>query len=405
MSRQLLTLWLLINLQLAFLVTAVLKIFFKLFPVRNRVANTLLILESLPIENAGYQYRVAKWIPHFAKQKWQLDIWTIIASRKSYDYLTQPENISRYLIHAMWLRLRQVVASMHYSCVIVRRELLQYNDYGNCFMEQLLSVIHPMVILDIDDNIAEAKREPRVIQSWFGKLNREDGSKFMNSLSYYHSFIVGTPHLMSYVQSLYPSKADNSFCFIPTCVDYDIHAPRTYGQQTSKIVFGWIGGVSNLAYLDFVIPALNEIANGNAIELQILSGADFVPKTTPIFPIINLKWSLDNEVDYIKSWDIGLMPLPQSKLANGKSGFKLLQYMGLGLVSVANDVGINGEIIQSGSNGFLVTEHATWNQVLKEILAKKADWSSIGTAARKSIEEKYTFHANAQKYIQFISSR
>jgi glycosyltransferase involved in cell wall biosynthesis len=359
----------------------------------------------MPIENAGYQYRAFKWKSQFEERNWTLDVWTIIEHKEEYDFFTQSENIPRYLIKSIWIRLRQVIRSRHYSRVIVRRELLQYNDYGNCFMERLISVIHPTVLLDIDDNIAEAKREPRLVQSLFGKLNREDGRKFTNSLSYYHSYIVGTPFLKTFIQSVYPNKGDDCFCFIPTCVDYDSHIAKVYSKNEDKVVFGWIGGVGNLDYLDLIVPALNELAQHNNIELQILSGEDYIPKIAPLFTISNLKWSLDKEIIQIKKWDIGLMPLPESKLATGKSGFKLLQYMGLGLVAVANDIGINGEIIRVGKNGFLVRNENEWLSVLSEILSKKGDWQLIGQAARKTIEEHYTFNANAHKYIQFIESR
>jgi len=402
MKRQLLTLRLLLNLQAIFLVVLIVRCYFFLFPVKRRKANSLLILESLPVENAGYQYRAAKWKPYFEKANWQFEIWTIIEDKASYDTLTSPENISRYLVYSMWLRLRQILRSRHHARVIVRRELLQYNDYGDCFMEKLLQTIHPSVVLDIDDNIAEAKREPRQITSWFGKINREDGLKFTNSLLHYHSFIVGTPFLKEFVLSIRPSLAHPNFCFVPTCVDYDQYQAKEYNNFKTPVRIGWIGGIGNLPYLEIVVPALNLLASRYPIELHVLSGQDFVSTQAVHFPIVNEKWTLASEIDTLKKWDIGLMPLPNSKLATGKSGFKLLQYMGLGLVAAASDVGINNEIISDKENAYLVKGQDDWYAVLLSIIEAHESWSSIGRNARSTVDSTYTFTANAARYVDFI---
>jgi glycosyltransferase involved in cell wall biosynthesis len=121
-----------------------------------------------------------------------------------------------------------------------------------------------------------------------------------------------------------------------------------------------------------------------------------------LFPILNYKWSLELEIDFIRSWDIGVMPMPDSELTKGKAGFKLLQYMGLGLVSIANDVGINADIVSDGVNGFLVTSSSSWESVLERALQSQNDWARIGQAASERIAKKYSFEANAPKFIEFL---
>ncbi|MCB1023434.1 MAG: hypothetical protein KDB79_03535, partial [Acidobacteria bacterium] len=108
---------------------------------------------------------------------------------ESYKY-HDTEDVRFYLI-PLFRRIWQVWSSRDYNTVIVRRELLQYNDYGNLFLERLLLKIHPNVILDFDDDISAAKKEPRKITSLFGRLMLENGSKFTDSLKLYKKFIVG----------------------------------------------------------------------------------------------------------------------------------------------------------------------------------------------------------------------
>jgi glycosyltransferase involved in cell wall biosynthesis len=45
---------------------------------------------------------------------------------------------------------------------------------------------------------------------------------------------------------------------------------------------------------------------------------------------------------------------------NGKCGFKLIQYMASGLPVVASALPANKEIVQDGSNGYIVTSETEW---------------------------------------------
>ena len=47
------------------------------------------------------------------------------------------------------------------------------------------------------------------------------------------------------------------------------------------------------------------------------------------FPIKFKKWSIHDEINYIREVDTGLMPLDNNERSQGKGGFKLIQYMGM----------------------------------------------------------------------------
>jgi glycosyltransferase involved in cell wall biosynthesis len=98
------------------------------------------------------------------------------------------------------------------------------------------------------------------------------------------------------------------------------------------------------------------------------------------------------------------MPLYDNPEERGKCGFKLIQYMGLGIVSIASAVTINTEIIENGENGFLVHDEGDWLRVIEEVLARRSEFARIGTAARATIESRFSFAANRKTYLDFIKA-
>jgi hypothetical protein len=100
---------------------------------RSRNPKTLLYLENFPIENAGYQYRAAKWAELLRKEGFHVEIWTLFEDKATFEKQIKQKPFSKFLIFALRKRFKQVLASCNFETVIVRRELLWFNDCGNLF--------------------------------------------------------------------------------------------------------------------------------------------------------------------------------------------------------------------------------------------------------------------------------
>jgi glycosyltransferase involved in cell wall biosynthesis len=96
------------------------------------------------------------------------------------------------------------------------------------------------------------------------------------------------------------------------------------------------------------------------------------------------------------------MPLDYSDESKGKGGFKLIQYMGLGIVSVAQDLTINKEIAKDGEYAFLAKDDADWYRIVNEILNGRINFEEMGRKAKKRIENSYTFNSNFDTYLTFV---
>jgi glycosyltransferase involved in cell wall biosynthesis len=364
--------------------------------------KTILFLENFPIENAGYQYRAEKWAEILRNEGYDVTIWTIYESKLDFEQNIQESKFSKFLIFAMKKRFKQVIASRNFKTVIVRRELLLYNDYCDLFLDKFLLKLHPNAILDFDDDISAAKNQPKKITNWFGKLMRENGNKFNDSIRLYKNFIVASNYLKNRVLDENKNLNVEDICIIPTCVDYNNFPVKVYKEDSEMITFGWIGGDHNYPQLDLIIPILMRLAEKRTFKLIVIGGREYNPISN--FEIEFRPWSLDNEVMNLYDIDVGLMPLEDNPRTRGKGGFKLIQYMGLGIVSVASAITINNEIIENEKNSFLVDsiESNNWENTLEDILQKKVNLEIIGKNARRTIVEKYSFIGNRTKYLNFI---
>ena len=95
---------------------------------------------------------------------------------------------------------------------------------------------------------------------------------------------------------------------------------------------------------------------------------------------------MDAEVGALQNFDIGTMPLPDSEWTRGKGGYKLLQYMAVGIPCVASPVGINSILIKEGVNGYLADSEDQWYKKLEMLIRDRALRESIGFEGRKMVE-------------------
>jgi len=363
-----------------------------------RKERRVLFLEPFFPENAGYHYRALRWA-EVLREKGTVAHVRHVLSREEFEGFLSEGRITRF--HGLFLlrRLRQVLGSLRYRCVVVRRELLLYNDYGNLFADRLLLSLHPDVVLDFDDDIAAAKQEPRELTP-FGRLMLERSSKFNDSLRLYPRFIVGTHYLKSCVRERSSGVADDDILVVPTCVDYAKYPPKVYRSDRKCVSFGWVGSVGNLRLLDIVLPALSEVARRHPLRVVVISGREYRPDVD--FEVVNVPWSLGDEVENLRRIDVGLMPLHDTAVERGKCGFKLIQYMGLGIVSIASAITVNREIVDDGRNGFLVHQVSDWAEVIEAALEQWDRFPEIGAAARERIRQGYSFAAHEGDLVRFL---
>jgi glycosyltransferase involved in cell wall biosynthesis len=186
---------------------------------------------------------------------------------------------------------------------------------------------------------------------------------------------------------------------VPSCVNTDEQPLREHGDY-EEVTIGWIGSHTTVAYLQPVLPVLARLVeHGMRVRLVVIGG-----DTGLRLPWIEHRpWSLQRHTADLAGFDLGVMPLPDTDWARGKSGYKLLQYFSAGVPAIASPVGINAELI-STERGQLATSDEDWEQALRAMVADAERRRTQGAAARAYAERKYSYQRWAPELAAMLRS-
>ncbi len=370
----------------------------KLFFSKRK--KSIFYFEVFSHESAGHRYRTQKWVEILNQNNFKAKSAYVFEYREYLQLTSHQSSMPFFHMGFIWFRFWQILRSAFYDIVVVRRELLMFDDYGNLFFEKLLSSIHSTRVLDFDDDIAAAKREPKTISA-YGKLLLEHPTKFSASLKCYTHFLPGTGYLKELLKQSFPDVKDENILVLPTCVDYDSVAKKNYTRISNEIIIGWVGARNNLNNIHPVVNALNWLSLKYKFRLLIVCDAPFIAPA--FFPIDFIRWSEKLETENILRMDIGIMPLENTAEQKGKSAFKLIQYMGLGIVSMATALTVNTEIIEDNVNGFLVSADADWVSYFEKVFQSINQFAEIGIKASEKISDCYSYSSNKERLITFLT--
>lgn len=202
-----------------------------------------------------------------------------------------------------------------------------------------------------------------------------------------------------YLRAFAAERNPNSIC-LPTVVDTEKGHSGEQIQDSVSPVIGWTGSHSTLRYLEDLVPLLNEVYLESRFELVVIS--DLPPSFD--FPELRfIKWSAENESADLLNIHIGLMPLPNEEWAKGKCGLKLIQYMALGIVPVASNVGVNSEIVSADVNGFLCSTPEEWKRALLRLLNDSACRQDMARTCRQKIVTSYSVESQRDKFLHLFA--
>jgi len=337
----------------------------------------ILFIVPYPTEGPSSRFRVEQYLPVLKAKG--ID-YTVRPFYNTYIYkmLYKKGNLFRKSFSFLFFALRRsrdVFCAKFYDIIFIHREAY---PFPGAFFERLFRLFGKKVIYDFDDSVFLKK--PAKIRYILRKSD---------------TVIAGNNFLKQYA-----SRYNNNTVVFPTCINTLIYCPKPKSLDFKKVIIGWIGTSSTSIYLDLLRNVYRALSGKykDDIECRIVGGhlANSGPR------LVYKDWSLQSEVSELQEFDIGVMPLFDNDWAKGKCAFKIIQYMAIGIPTVASSVGMNKEVISDGKDGFLVSTEDEWISRLSTLIEDKALRQNLGRQAREKARGLYSVEANEKKFIDII---
>lgn len=312
----------------------------------------------------SYRYRVDQMLPHFANAGHRCEV--------------------RFFPKNLFSRLLMYRELPKYDVVFVQKRLIAPMELN------LVRRWARKLVFDVDDAImfnGDGESDSRRLRRFAAMMLAAD------------LVVCGNGYLAKQAE-----RYGGRTLIVPTAIDTERFPARPSApiDPRKRIVIGWTGSRSTTRYLNSIFPALAKL-RGN-VELKIIADAtdDLHFASLGNLPHRFVPWSAETEVAETAEFDIGLMPLPDDNLTQGKCGCKALQYMSLGTPAVCSPVGVNCDIIQHGKNGFLPKTPEEWRTVLQCLVDDAALRTVIGRSGRQTAEARYSLNCISRQLVSAV---
>ncbi len=282
-------------------------------------------------------------------------------------------------------RWKQLLEARRYDLVVLQRRLLQPWDVA------VLRRSAKRLVFDFDDAVMYRSSK------WQNPWSRSRMIKFKKTVQACDLIFAGNRFLKEETERFVSSRKIH---VIPTVIDLERYTPKNYDDSHDGVTLGWIGSQSTLPYLKTIMPALDDLSRRHSIiRLKIVCDRFLDSRH---IPVIKSGWDEETEVEDVKSFDVGLMPLSDDIWAKGKCALKIIQCLAVGVPVVCSPVGANRDVVRNGTNGFWVQTHEEWIERLSTLIENPSLRRDMGIAGRRTVTEGYSIQAVNDRIAQLM---
>jgi glycosyltransferase involved in cell wall biosynthesis len=286
-------------------------------------------------------------------------------------------------------RIFTIFSLWQYDAVYI---FLWVTPFGPPVFESIFCFLNRKVIYDIDDMVflAPASNANKFIAKLKGK------TKMIYLMKKAKHVIVCTPTLEE-ISKKYNEKVTD----ISSTINTDTYKVVNKYVNNGRITIGWSGSHSTSKYLKLLENVFIELKK--KYDFEIIAIGDPLFEFPSKLKCDSLPWTEKTEVITLQKFDIGVYPLTlNDPWVLGKSGLKALQYMALGIPTIATAIGANCRVIEDNVSGFLVTDENQWISRISMLIEDASLRKRIGTEARKRVEKLFSVHSNRDTYLNVI---
>lgn len=285
----------------------------------------------------------------------------------------------------LWRRLLLFAKLRHYQVVFLQKKLL------GPFALYALRQAARRLVFDFDDAVMFNDSNKDTVRS------KKRESRFVRTVRSADAVVAGNAYLRDLA-----ARENPAVHTIPTPIDMARYTGKPLPRKPGPLVLGWIGSSATLIYLERMRATWDALA-GRYPQVVIKIVADRFCECGRM-PVITKHWRYDDEIADLHSFDIGLMPLTDDPWARGKCGFKMLQYMAVGVPAVCSPVGVNREIVTDGVNGYHATTPDEWIDKIGRLIDDDELRARMGAQARETVLRRYSLEVNSAKLIALFHS-
>ena len=346
----------------------------------------VLLLSRYGRRGASSRVRCYQYLPYLEKN----GVITSVSPLLGDNYLSLSYSGQRIQIRQIFRpclkRVRHLLGSRRFDLVWAQKEVFPWLPaWGEAFLNQMQV---PFVV-DYDDAVFH-NYDLHAISAVRTLLGR----KVRDAMRRSTMVIAGNEYIAQYALKSGARRVE----VIPTVIDLDrYHTKKCYTDDSFTI--GWIGSPVTSTYLSTMHSMLHEVCSEGRARVVLVGAGRMNMEGVPV----EIRaWSEKTEVSDIQTFDVGIMPLPDTPWERGKCGYKLIQYMACGIPVIASPVGVNTSIVQNGENGFLAKTREDWVDALRTLIADKQLCRRMGVLGRKKVENEYSLRVTEPRLLSLL---
>ncbi|QBN19822.1 glycosyltransferase [Flavobacterium nackdongense] len=345
----------------------------------------ILFLPKYNQQGPSSRYRIYQYLEFYKREGLEVTVSPLFGTR----FFVNNKLIKIcYTLYYYFRRFFKLLGVFQYDLVYIEYELFPYFP---AVFEKLLRVTNGKYIVDYDDAIFHNYNKSK------HNLIRVLLSNKIDSVIKNASYVItGSPYLTEYV-----SKLNTNYVEIPTSVSRNKYTSISDSEKNAIFTLGWIGSRTTSVNLLNLIPAFEELSKKIKFQLNLIGFDEGLSHQLSHLNVNFVKWNAETEIQEIKKFDVGIMPLENTPFNQGKCGFKLIQYMGCSLPTIATPLEANVKINRSGKNLHAITTE-DWVDAFKEIHQNRDYYKAIGKENFNDFEKFYTVENNSETYVKIF---
>jgi len=348
----------------------------------------VLLLSRYSSLGASSRVRCYQYIPYLRNQGFDVTVAPLLDDNYIKDLYAGKRKRISLVISSYIRRIRSLLDARSYDLLWIEKELFPWLP---AWAEGILTRLKIPYIVEYDDAVfhrydLNSNRAVRLLL----------GNKIDAVMRQAAVVIAGNEYIAKRARISGARRVE----ILPTVIDLEQYSPGPINKN-KIFTIGWIGTPVTARYLHVVGSALADVCQ-NKLARVLLVGSGQI--TLDGVPVEIRPWSKETEVEAIHSFDVGIMPLPDSPWERGKCGYKLIQYMACGRPVVASPVGVNTQIVEDGINGFLASTRDEWVHALNALQDDYDLWKRMGIAGRRKVETHYCLQVTAPQLAEILRS-